>query len=100
MRNFALAKLVMLQRSQFSPASWTFSSRAIEPTAIVRLDGTSISSQQVDDTINRLIAAAHVTGAGVALFRDGNIVYQGLRFSRHRKEVAAHTGFRHDFCFA
>ena len=29
----------------------------------------------MDDTVNRLIAAAHVTGAGVALFHDGNIVY-------------------------
>jgi CubicO group peptidase (beta-lactamase class C family) len=49
---------------------------------ITRLDGTSISSQQVDGTVNRLIVAAHVTGAGIALFHDGNIVYlkaYGLR---------------------
>jgi CubicO group peptidase (beta-lactamase class C family) len=42
---------------------------------ITRLDGTTISSQQVDETVNHLIGAAHVTGAGIALFHDGNIDY-------------------------
>lgn len=50
--------------------------------SIMRLDGTSISSQQIDDTVNQLLVAAHVTGAGVALFNDTNIAYlkaYGLR---------------------
>jgi hypothetical protein len=37
---------------------------------------------QIDSTVNRLVQAAHVTGAGVALFHRGKIVYlnaYGLR---------------------
>ena len=40
-----------------------------------RLDGSKIAPAQIDATVNRLIDAAHVTGAGVALFRGGRIVY-------------------------
>ena len=50
--------------------------------AITRLDGSAMTHQQVDATVNRLMSAAHVTGVGIALFRDGNIAYlqaYGLR---------------------
>ena len=40
---------------------------------IIRLDGSSITQQQADATINQLIDAAHVTGVGIAIFRDGRI---------------------------
>jgi CubicO group peptidase (beta-lactamase class C family) len=49
---------------------------------ITRLDGRNIPSAEIDSTVNRLIEAAHVTGAGVALFHDGKVVYlktYGLR---------------------
>ena len=68
---------------------------------VTRLDGTSISSQQVDDTVNRLIAAAHVTGAGIALFHDGNIAYlKAYGFRDTGKSSAAHARFRHDLRIA
>jgi CubicO group peptidase (beta-lactamase class C family) len=87
MRNKALAKLFFFGLAIASCLPLTLA-RASSPhkltasTAIARLDGSSISPQQVDDTVNRLIAAAHVTGAGIALFHDGNIAYlkaYGLR---------------------
>jgi CubicO group peptidase (beta-lactamase class C family) len=50
--------------------------------AVMRPDGGRLSSAQVDSTVNRLIQAAHVTGASIALFHRGNVVYlksYGLR---------------------
>ena len=50
--------------------------------AITRPNGRSITPTQIDSTVNRLIQAAHVTGAGVALFHNGKVVYlkaYGLR---------------------
>ena len=50
--------------------------------AITRPDGRNITPAQIDSTVNRLIQAAHVTGAGVALFHNGKVVYlktYGLR---------------------
>jgi CubicO group peptidase (beta-lactamase class C family) len=49
---------------------------------ITRLDGSTITAQQMDATVDRLLEAAHVTGAGVAIFHDGGIAYlkvYGLR---------------------
>ena len=69
MRHTAMMKLI------FVLAIVGLSLPTLAQSRVTRLDGTSISSQQVDDTVNRLIAAAHVTGAGIALFHDGNIAY-------------------------
>jgi CubicO group peptidase (beta-lactamase class C family) len=41
--------------------------------AITHLDGSTIPQQQVDANVNRLIEAAHVTGAGIAIFQNGRI---------------------------
>jgi CubicO group peptidase (beta-lactamase class C family) len=54
---------------------------------ITRLDGSTIKEQQIDATVNQLVDATHVagmgvTGAGIAIFRDGEIAYlkaYGLR---------------------
>jgi CubicO group peptidase (beta-lactamase class C family) len=49
---------------------------------IIRLDGSTITAQQMDAAVDRLLEAAHVTGAGVAIFHDGGIAYlkaYGLR---------------------
>src|SRR5580698_8401654 len=46
-----------------------------QQASFTRLDGSTIAPAQIDATVNRLIDAAHVTGAGVALFRGGKIVY-------------------------
>lgn len=57
-------------------------SQADAGEAMTRLDGSTITQQEVDATVHRLIDAAHVTGAGIALFQDRKIVYlkaYGLR---------------------
>jgi CubicO group peptidase (beta-lactamase class C family) len=49
---------------------------------ITRLDGSTMAPSEIDATVTRLIEAAHVTGAGVAMFNRGRIVYlkaYGLR---------------------
>ncbi len=54
---------------------------------ITRLDGSTITQQQVDATVNQLLEAAHVTGAGIAVFEDGRIAYlkaYGLRDTEKR----------------
>src|SRR5271168_4984804 len=47
---------------------------AQEPIA-AHLDGGTIAPAQIDATVNGLIEAANVTGAGIAIFHDGRIVY-------------------------
>jgi CubicO group peptidase (beta-lactamase class C family) len=42
---------------------------------LTRLDGSTMTPTQVDATVTRLIDAAHVTGAGLALFHGGRIAY-------------------------
>lgn len=42
---------------------------------MARPDGSSITPAEIDSTATRLIQAAHVTGAGVAIFNKGKIVY-------------------------
>lgn len=46
-----------------------------QQAAITRPDGIELTPARVDSTVNRLIQAAHVSGAGVALFHQGNVVY-------------------------
>jgi CubicO group peptidase (beta-lactamase class C family) len=43
--------------------------------AVTRLDGTTISPAWIDTTVTRLMAATHVTGAGIAIVNDGRIVF-------------------------
>ena len=57
-------------------------SSAAAQAAITRPDGGQLTPAQIDSSVRRLIQAAHVTGAGVALFHRGKIVYldaYGLR---------------------
>ena len=64
------------------PCLMLIATSGAQQAAVIRPDGRDISSAQIDSTVNRLIQAAHVTGAGVALFHDGNVVYlkaYGLR---------------------
>src|SRR6201997_5018600 len=54
---------------------------------ITRLDGSTITGQQVDATVRPLLEAAHVTGAGIAVFEDRRIAYlkaYGLRDTEKR----------------
>ena len=55
---------------------------AASQPAITRPDGSALTRAQIDSTVDRLIEAAHVTGAGLALFHNGEVVYlkaYGLR---------------------
>jgi CubicO group peptidase (beta-lactamase class C family) len=50
--------------------------------SIHRLDGSTLSSEEIDATVERLVHAAKVTGIGVAILNDRKIVYlkaYGLR---------------------
>ena len=73
-----------MHRAMFVPALSLamFATSAATQPAITRPDGRKLTPAQIDSTVNRLIQAAHVTGAGVALFHRGKIVYlnaYGLR---------------------
>jgi CubicO group peptidase (beta-lactamase class C family) len=46
-----------------------------QQSAVKRLDGSTISAAEIDGTVTRLMKAAEVTGAGIALFNDGKIAY-------------------------
>jgi CubicO group peptidase (beta-lactamase class C family) len=44
-------------------------------SSIKRLDGSTLSAAEVDATVTRLMRAAKVTGAGIAILNDGKIAY-------------------------
>ena len=48
---------------------------AREPPSIKRLDGSTITSAEVDETVSRLMKAAEVTGVGIAIFNDGKVAF-------------------------
>ncbi len=57
-----------------------------EASTIKRLDGSTINSAEIDQTVARLMNAAEVTGAGIAIFNDNKIVYlkaYGFRDKEH-----------------
>jgi len=59
-----------------------FAISTAQQAVITRPDGGKLTPAQADSTVSGLIQAAHVTGAGVALFHNGKIVYlkaYGLR---------------------
>ncbi|MGH9627431.1 MAG: serine hydrolase, partial [Bryobacteraceae bacterium] len=43
--------------------------------AIRRLDRSSITPNQIDQTVLRLMSAAEVAGAGISIFNNGRVVY-------------------------
>lgn len=43
--------------------------------SVTRLDGTKISPAQIDTAVTRSMEAAHVTGVGIAVWNDGEVVY-------------------------
>lgn len=65
----------------FALAIGTLKTSAQEPS-IKRLDGSKITPTEIDATVTRLMRAAEVTGAGIALLNAGKVVYAkgyGLR---------------------
>jgi CubicO group peptidase (beta-lactamase class C family) len=48
---------------------------AAAQSTIKRLGGSSITPTEIDATVTRLMQAAEVTGAGIAIFNDGKVAY-------------------------
>jgi CubicO group peptidase (beta-lactamase class C family) len=49
---------------------------AQQPGIVTRLDGSKITAAEIDQTVERLMKAAEVTGAGIAILNGGEIVYE------------------------
>jgi CubicO group peptidase (beta-lactamase class C family) len=49
---------------------------AAAQSTIKRLDGSTIPPAEIDATVTRLMKAAEVPGAGIAIFNDGKVAYQ------------------------
>jgi CubicO group peptidase (beta-lactamase class C family) len=43
--------------------------------SITRLDGSTMTSAEIDTTVTRVMHAAEVTGVGIAIFDNGKVVY-------------------------
>jgi CubicO group peptidase (beta-lactamase class C family) len=56
-------------------AALAASSYASETSTVTRLDGSTITAAEIDATVNRLMKAAEVPGAGIAIFNHGKIAY-------------------------
>jgi CubicO group peptidase (beta-lactamase class C family) len=62
--------------------------------AVVRLDGTAISSQQIDATVIRSMHEARIPGVGIAILNDSKIAYlksYGLRDTARRLPLTVNT---------
>ena len=64
---FLLFALAGMSRAQSKPVS--------NATSVKRLDGSAIAASEIDATVSRLMHAAKVTGAGIAILNDGKIAY-------------------------
>jgi CubicO group peptidase (beta-lactamase class C family) len=60
-------------------------------SSIKRLDGSVFTASEIDETVSRLMHAAKVTGAGIAIFNDGKIVYLKAYGSRDLKNSRSLT---------
>src|SRR5580704_15242458 len=76
-QRFSIQGDLRLHRAMYVPALSLvmYATSASSQPAITRPDGGKLTPAHIDSTVNRLIQAAHVTGAGVALFHRGKIVY-------------------------
>jgi CubicO group peptidase (beta-lactamase class C family) len=46
-----------------------------QPATVTRLDGSTIPAAEIDGTMTRLMKAAEVTGAGIAILNHGKVAY-------------------------
>jgi CubicO group peptidase (beta-lactamase class C family) len=69
-------------RAAMSPAS---------DTTVRRLDGSSISSTEIDGAVTRLMRAAKVTGVGITILGDGKVAYQKAYGFRDKERGLALT---------
>jgi CubicO group peptidase (beta-lactamase class C family) len=54
--------------------------------AVKRLDGSTITADQIDATVKQVMQAAKVTGVGIAILNDGKIIYLKTYGSRDLKK--------------
>lgn len=67
---------------------------AAQPFKVERLDGSRISSAEIDQTVPRLMRAARVTGLNIAIINDAKIVYLksfGFRNKEEQKPLTEQT---------
>ncbi|MFY9561486.1 MAG: serine hydrolase domain-containing protein [Terriglobales bacterium] len=58
------------------------------PPRIKRLDGSTITTGEIDATVTRLMRAAKVTGAGIAILNDSRVAYlKGYGFRDQEKKL-------------
>jgi CubicO group peptidase (beta-lactamase class C family) len=65
-----LAAIVLLLGFSSAPAQ-----QPLAPSTILRLDGSSLTSTEVDATVTRLMKSANVAGVGIAVFHNRKISY-------------------------
>ena len=51
------------------------SARQSNGASVRRLDGSTITAAQIDETVTRLLAEGKVTGVGLAILEEGKIAY-------------------------
>ena len=72
-------KRALLLSTWFFLASTAFATApyaaAAEQPTVRRLDGSTISTAEIDGTVTRLMTAAEVPGTAIAIFNDGKIAY-------------------------
>jgi CubicO group peptidase (beta-lactamase class C family) len=67
---------------------------APQRTRIKRLDGSMISSSEIERTVTRLMREGHVTGLGLAILNDNKVVYIksfGFRDKEQQKPLTENT---------
>ncbi len=80
--SFALARALFLGAGDST-------SRADSPpqSTVTRLDGSKITSSRIDAAVAHLMELSHVTGAGIAIFNDGQIAYLKTYGVRDREKL-------------
>jgi CubicO group peptidase (beta-lactamase class C family) len=88
-----MSKISVKTRSYVSIVVALHVSLAAAPPAMVkRLDGSTLSAEEIDRTVLRLMHEAEVTGAGISIFNHGRVVYQkayGFRDTEKRLPLTA-----------
>lgn len=83
-----------LDKSENPTSTTTSTDNTSKSMTITRLDGSSISTSDIDKTVSRLMQAAKVTGVGITIFNQGNITYQktyGFRDKEQSLPLSPHS---------
>src|SRR5689334_4843839 len=74
---------LIVQTSMVIPVNGSAASPQVK---IKRLDGSEISTSEIEQTVARLMREAHVTGLNVAILNDNKIVYVKSFGFRNKEE--------------